>query len=69
MDIGVLKIGDFNGTKRDEITGEWIKLHNVQLHTLYSPPNIIRNLKSGQLRWAGHVERMEPSRNVYRFLV
>ena len=54
---------------RDEITGEWRKLRNVELHTLYSSPNIIRNLKSGRLRWAGHVARMEQSRNAYRVLV
>ena len=47
------------GAKRDEITGEWRKLHNAQLHALYSLPNIIRNLKSRLLRWAGHVARKE----------
>ena len=57
------------GTKRDEITGEWKKLHNAELHILYSLPNIIRYLKSRQLRWAGHVARMEQSRNAYRVLV
>ena len=57
------------GSKRDEIKGEWRKLHNVELHTSYSSPNIIRNLKSGRLRWAGHVARMEQSRNAYRVLV
>ena len=41
--------------KRDETTGEWRKLHNAELHALYSSPNIIINLKSRQLRWAGHV--------------
>ena len=55
--------------KRNEITGEWRKLHNVELHALYSSPNIIRNLKSRRLRWAGHVARMEQFRNVYRDLV
>ena len=45
--------------KRDEITGEWRKLHNAELHALYSLPNIIRNLKSRRLRWAGHVAHME----------
>ena len=49
--------------KRDEITGEWTKLHNAELHALYSSPNIIRNLKSGRLRWAGHVARMEQFKN------
>ena len=57
------------GAKRDEITGEWRKLHNAQLHALYSSPNIIRNLKLRRLRWAGYVARMEQFRNVYRVLV
>ena len=56
------------GTKRDEIT-EWRKLHNAELHALYSLPNIIRNLKSRRLRWSGHVARMEQFRNAYRVLV
>ena len=43
------------GAKRDEITGEWRKLHNAELHALYSSPNITRSLKSRRLRWAGHV--------------
>ena len=51
------------GAKRDVITGEWRKLLNTELHALYSSPNIIRNLKSRRLRWAGHVARMEQSRN------
>ena len=46
------------GDKRDEITGEWRKLHNAELHALYSLPNIIRNLKQRRLRWAGHVADM-----------
>ena len=53
------------GAKKD-ITHEWRKLHNAELHALYSSPNIIGNLKSRRLRWAGHVERMEQSRNAYR---
>ncbi|KAJ4446968.1 hypothetical protein ANN_13670 [Periplaneta americana] len=57
------------GAKRDEVTGEWRKLHNTELHALYSSPNIIRNLKSRRLRWAGHVARMGESRNAYRVLV
>ena len=57
------------GAKRDEITGEWRKLHNSELHALYSSPNVIRNLKSRRLRWAGHVARMEQYRNAYRVLV
>ena len=55
--------------KKDEITGEWRKLHNAELHALYSSPNIIRSLKSRRLRWTGHVARMEQSRNAYRVLV
>ena len=57
------------GTKRDEITGKWRKLHNAELHALYSSPNIIRNLKSRRLRWAGHVARMEQFRNAYIVLM
>ena len=54
------------GAKKEEITGKWRKLHNAELHALYSLPNIIRNLK---LRWARHVRCMELSRNAYRILV
>ncbi|KAJ4450771.1 hypothetical protein ANN_02201 [Periplaneta americana] len=57
------------GAKRDEVTGEWRKLHNAELHALYSSPDIIRNIKSRRLRWAGHVARMGESRNAYRVLV
>ena len=53
------------GTKRDKIPGEWRKLHNSELHALYSSSNIIRNLKSRRLRWAGHIARMEQYRNAY----
>ena len=59
----------FVGAKRDEITREWKKLHNAELHALFSSSNIIRNLKSRGLRWAGHVARMEQFRNAYRVLV
>ena len=45
--------------KRDRITGELRKLHNSEVHALYSSPNIIKNLKSRQLRWVGHVALME----------
>ena len=48
---------------------EWRKLHNVELHALYSSPNKIRSLKSRRLRWAEHVACMEQSRNAYRVLV
>ena len=57
------------GAKKDEITREWRKLHNAELHALYSSPNIDRNLKSRRLRWAGYVASMEQSRNAYRVLV
>jgi hypothetical protein len=46
------------GRKRDEVTGDWRKLHNEELHSLYSSPNIIRMIKSRRIRWAGHVARM-----------
>ena len=55
------------GAKRDGITGEWRKLHNAELHAFYSSPNIIRNLISKRMRWAGHVARMEQSRNYLEF--
>jgi hypothetical protein len=45
------------GPKRDEVTGDWRKLHNEELHNLYSSPNIIRMIKSRRVRWAGHVAR------------
>ncbi|KAJ4451240.1 hypothetical protein ANN_02701 [Periplaneta americana] len=57
------------GAKRGEVTGEWRKLHNTELHALYSSPDIIRNIKSRRLRWAGHVARMGEFRNAYRVLV
>jgi hypothetical protein len=46
------------GLKRDEVTGEWRKLHNEELHDLYSLPAIIIMVKSVRIRWAGHVARM-----------
>jgi hypothetical protein len=57
------------GPKRDEVTGGWRKLHNEELHNLYSSPSIIRIIKSRRMRWAGHVARMGENRNVYRLLV
>jgi len=56
------------GPKRDEVTGEWIKLHNEELRDLYSLPNIVRVVKSG-MRWAGHVACMGEGRGVHRVLV
>jgi hypothetical protein len=46
------------GPKRDEMIGGWRKLHNEELHNLYSSPNIIRMIKSRRMSWAGHVARM-----------
>jgi hypothetical protein len=57
------------GPKRDEVTGEWRKLHNGELHNLYSSPDIIRQIKSRRMRWMGHVACMGEGRNVYRVLV
>ncbi|KAJ4442184.1 hypothetical protein ANN_12050 [Periplaneta americana] len=57
------------GAKRDEVTGEWSKLHNTELHALYSSSDIIRNIKSRRLRWAGDLARIGESRNAYRVLV
>jgi hypothetical protein len=57
------------GPKRDEVTGEWRKLHSRELHNLYSSPDIIRQIKSRRMRWAGHVARMGEGRNLYRVLV
>jgi hypothetical protein len=57
------------GPKRDEVTGEWRKLHSEELHNLYSSPNIITQIKSRRMRWAGHVARMGEEREVYKDLV
>jgi hypothetical protein len=56
------------GPKREE-DGSWRKLHNDELHSLYSLPNIVRVIKSRRIRWAGHVARMEEGNGVYRVLV
>jgi hypothetical protein len=53
------------GPKRDEVTGEWRKLHNEELHILYFSPNTITQIKSRRMRWVGHVARMGEERNVY----
>jgi hypothetical protein len=55
--------------KRDELTGDWKKLHNEKLRNLYSSPNLIRMTKSRRMRWAGHVARMGETRNAYRILM
>jgi hypothetical protein len=57
------------GPKRDEVTGEWRKLHNEELHDLYSSASIIRIMKSRVVRWVGNVARMGEKRNAYRLLV
>jgi hypothetical protein len=56
------------GPKRDEVTGEWRKLHNEKLCDLYSSPSVIRIIKSRRMRWAGHVARMGEKMNAYRLL-
>jgi hypothetical protein len=57
------------GPKRDEVTGEWRRLHNEELNDLYSSPNIIRVIRSRSMRWAGHVARIGETRGAYRVLV
>jgi hypothetical protein len=56
------------GSKREE-DGSWRKLHNYELYSLYSSPNIVRVIKSRRMRWSGHVARMGKGRGVYRVLV
>jgi hypothetical protein len=57
------------GPKRDHVTGDWRKLHNEELHNLYSSPNVIRMIKSRRMRWAGHVAGLGVKRNTYRILM
>jgi len=57
------------GPRRDEVTGEWRRLHNEELNDLYSSPNIVRVIKSRRVRWTGHVARMGEERRVYRVLM
>jgi hypothetical protein len=56
------------GLKRDEVIGDWRKLHNEKLHNLYSSPSIIGMIKSRSIKWAGHAAR-RGRRNAYRILV
>jgi hypothetical protein len=56
------------GSKRDEVTREWRKLHNEELYGLYCSPNIVQVIKSRRMRWAGHVAWMGDGRGVYRVL-
>ena len=57
------------GPRRDEVTGAWKRLHNMELNDLYSSPNILRVIKLRRMRWAGHVARMGEDRGAYRVLV
>jgi hypothetical protein len=57
------------GPKRDEVTGDWRNLRNEELHILYSSPNIIRQIKSRRLRWAGHVACKGEEMYVYKVLM
>jgi hypothetical protein len=57
------------GPRRDEVMGEWKRLHNEELIDLYSSPNIVRVIKSRRMRWEGHVVRMGERRGAYRVLV
>jgi hypothetical protein len=57
------------GPKWDEVTGGWKKLHNKELHNLYSLPSIIRSINLKMMMWAGHVARLGEKSNEYRLLV
>jgi len=57
------------GPSKDEVTGEWRRLHNEELNDVYSSPNIVRVIKSRTMRLAGHVARMGEERGLYRVLV
>jgi hypothetical protein len=57
------------GPKKDKVTGVWKKLHNEELHDLYSSPTIVRVIKSRRMRWVGHVAWMGEGRGMYRVLV
>ena len=56
------------GPQRDEVMGEWRRLHNEELNDLYSSPNIVRVIKLTRMRWAGHVASMGEEKGVYRVL-
>ena len=57
------------GSRRDEVTGDWRRLHNEELNDLYCSPNIVRVIQWRRMRWAGRVARMGEERGVYRVLV
>jgi hypothetical protein len=57
------------GPKRDEVTGEWRKLHNEELNGMYCSSNIVRGIKSRRMRWTGHVARMGERKDIYSVLV
>jgi hypothetical protein len=57
------------GPKRDEVTGGWRKLHNEELHSLYSSPSMVRVIKAKRMRWVGHVARMGEVRGAYSISV
>ena len=57
------------GPRRDEVTGDWRRLHIEEINVLYSSPNIVRVIKSRRMRWAGHVARMGEETGVYRVFV
>jgi hypothetical protein len=57
------------GHKRDEVRGEWRKLHNEELNDMYSSPTIVRVIKSRRMKWAGHVAHMVEGKGVFRVLV
>jgi hypothetical protein len=68
LTVSVLEDKVFRGIfepKRDEVTGGWRKLHNEELHNLYSSPSIIRIIKSRRMRWAEHTARIDEKRNAY----
>jgi len=62
-------LGRIFGPRRDEVTGEWRKLHNEELNDLYCSPNIVRVIKLRRMRWAGRVARMRDRKSVYRVLM
>jgi len=62
-------LGRIFGPRKDEVTGEWRRLHKEKLNNFYSSPNIVRVIKSRRMRWAGHVARMGEEKEVYMVLL